>query len=555
MVFAEVLCTSSVSEEDGAEDGASGHAFGNIASSKHRDGCIHAFKGDARNNRRSRPMHSNRLGNAEACVVSSSEDSLVSTNLTYRKLEQQHKVNYEEKERSGKKIRNKGKKNKKEKKLEKRRRVKKRKKKDRKHKKRRKGSSSSSTSSSLSPASEITDALAYGKIFLAKYLINKHGVHLYNSNGEGPLHCAARHNESTFVSWLLAQSGAAGELDMQNNRGETALLVATKLLHGSCALRLIEALADPGIVDQEGLAPEALDLDSLLQEAERADSLSRNAHNAETLRRSAPAPQMQDNLQHSHEDIEWGQRLFSEMMEDEFRIHHEVFAGYEDLERQDEVDDDSWMDDIARQYQERKQKEARAHVQERLRVVMQAREDARQQADAQEARARLEAQRRAASDAEFQRHWRESQYQKEPRPQVRGDRGNKHKTCIATRVDDDARWRTFEERIQKLNTMESPSASHVIQYKDIPWPSGPPGNPLHIDPSGHPAVLRSQIRAGLLRWHPDKFDQRVGRFLPTEGVEKEKALSRVKELAQQLNRLMTELVANTSETAERPSSV
>lgn len=419
--------------------------------------------------------------------------------------------------------------------------------KKKKKKQRRKGSSSSSSACSLSPASEFTEALANDKIFLAQYLINKHGVQLCGLGGDGPLHVAARQNKPNFVSWFLTRPGAAEVIDWQNAEGETALLVAAKLLHGRIALRLIEALADPGVIDNAGVAPEAFDLNTLLQETERAERISKNMHNASAIQ--APTTSEQQEVaaaKRSHDATEWGQRLFCEMMEDEFHTTHDFFAGCEDLERREESDGDSWIDDIAFQLEERKRHEARACMEERLRAVIQAREEARQQADAQEARARRFARVRAASDAEFQKQWRQSSSAKDaPRAS----------TCSATRAEDDARWRVFEDRIQTFDAATGDLQNqHPIRYNDIPWPSGPLANPLHIHPSGHPAVLRSQIRAGLLRWHPDKFDQRVGRFLPTDGVEREKALARVKEIAQQLNRLMTELAVNSNAGANPPST-
>jgi len=75
-----------------------------------------------------------------------------------------------------------------------------------------------------------------------------------------------------------------------------------------------------------------------------------------------------------------------------------------------------------------------------------------------------------------------------------------------------------------------------------PFPSGPPENPLRVDPRGHPAVVRSQLRAGLLRWHPDKFEQRFGHLLSRKGSQPEEVLQRVKDVAQKLNQLMGELV-------------
>lgn len=39
---------------------------------------------------------------------------------------------------------------------------------------------------------------------------------------------------------------------------------------------------------------------------------------------------------------------------------------------------------------------------------------------------------------------------------------------------------------------EAPQAQ--LRSREIPWPSGPPGMPRCIDPSGRPAVVRAQLR-------------------------------------------------------------
>eukprot|EP00913_Durusdinium_trenchii_P032065 g30028.t1 len=116
---------------------------------------------------------------------------------------------------------------------------------------------------------------------------------------------------------------------------------------------------------------------------------------------------------------------------------------------------------------------------------------------------------------------------------------------VAARAKDEARWKLLEE-------MTAEGAKVILQEAKIPWPSGPLENPLRIDPEGHPKVVRSQLRAGLLRWHPDKFQQKFGqskpefqRSLPAVSVTRRKErsaiLARVKALAQQLTRQMAEL--------------
>eukprot|EP00434_Breviolum_minutum_P004400 symbB.v1.2.003877.t1/scaffold211.1/size373615/18 len=105
---------------------------------------------------------------------------------------------------------------------------------------------------------------------------------------------------------------------------------------------------------------------------------------------------------------------------------------------------------------------------------------------------------------------------------------------VAARARDEARWKLLEEKTGEAVDL-------TLREAELPWPSGPVENPLRIDPEGHPKVVRSQLRAGLLRWHPDKFEQKFGRFLPKKEQERVSILARVKALAQQLTRQMAEL--------------
>ena len=56
-------------------------------------------------------------------------------------------------------------------------------------------------------------------------------------------------------AWLLSQSDAEAALELRNGQGESPLLLATRLCRGCVAMRLVEALADPGACDFKGAKP------------------------------------------------------------------------------------------------------------------------------------------------------------------------------------------------------------------------------------------------------------------------------------------------------------
>ena len=81
--------------------------------------------------------------------------------------------------------------------------------------------------------------------------------------------------------------------------------------------------------------------------------------------------------------------------------------------------------------------------------------------------------------------------------------------------------------------------------EDVPWPSGPSGNLLWLPVAGlrparegapdDVAAARTLVRQAQRRWHPDKFVQRVGKWLREE--EADAVMQRVKETAQAINLL------------------
>lgn len=386
---------------------------------------------------------------------------------------------------------------------------------------RRKKASSCSTDESTfheeDCASRFSQLVEKGDVYLSQCLLKRCGLAWTSSQGDNALHVAVRLNQAGLVVWILSQADFPSyALDTRNYKGETPLLVATRLCRGAAALRLVEALADPSIADNSGESPELLDLDGLLSETESQEACNKRIEQERVLAAVAVA-------RRKREEAQWRERLFYESGFDEC---DNPWAGYEDLERQDlESTGQHWMDEIELQVQERKRKEERQHMAERLRALMRAQEEARQAAEEQERKAKAAAEADAANTR---------------KAAAAGT------TCVQASLDveearasaralDDSRWRALEERLGRL------SAKEPLKQHDIPWPSGPPENPLHIDPGGHPAVVRSQLRAGLLRWHPDKFAQRFGSLFVVEGTDFECALAKVKAIAQQLNRLNAEL--------------
>jgi len=73
-----------------------------------------------------------------------------------------------------------------------------------------------------------------------------------NTNGETPLHLAARHGHPGIVRRLIR---AGADPALGNPLGETPLHVAAQYKHARCCLELLAAGADPGHLDREGRKP------------------------------------------------------------------------------------------------------------------------------------------------------------------------------------------------------------------------------------------------------------------------------------------------------------
>ena len=99
----------------------------------------------------------------------------------------------------------------------------------------------------------------------------------------------------------------------------------------------------------------------------------------------------------------------------------------------------------------------------------------------------------------------------------------------ATREADVAAWTVF---------IKSPP--DVVTVDLIPWPSGPPDNVLCLPRSLPPQEAMLIVREALRRFHPDKLVQKLGTRVP-EGAPYEAVMERVKDVAQQINKLFEEV--------------
>ncbi|CAK9012957.1 unnamed protein product [Durusdinium trenchii] len=380
-------------------------------------------------------------------------------------------------------------------------------------------SSSSSTSSSVSfnsVAQRFARAAEAGSMMMAQYLVRRYGFSWANARGEGALHLAARSNQPGLMAWLLSQPQAEPVLETRNSAGESPLLLATRLCRGCVAMRLVEALADPGACDAQGESAESLDLDGLLREAERDETCRHAAKEDQLLQAVAAA-------RRKREEADWRRQLLEMIGQEDDDFCR--FESHEDLESRDTGRPESWMDDIAAEA------EARAANANSMSRILAAKAKAEKPTEAG-----------IPDPGDSERPKKpppsgEGEAKKGPRPDQKPshqDPEMEAQARVAARAKDEARWKLLEE-------MTAEGAKVILQEAKIPWPSGPLENPLRIDPEGHPKVVRSQLRAGLLRWHPDKFQQKFGQFLPSLEKERSAILARVKALAQQLTRQMAEL--------------
>lgn len=92
--------------------------------------------------------------------------------------------------------------------------------------------------------------------------------------------------------------------------------------------------------------------------------------------------------------------------------------------------------------------------------------------------------------------------------------------------------------LAKLEKLYSNTQDLIYSYEDIPWPSAQEdiSNLLFCDVEAEDIDTRRKlVREQQIRWHPDKFIQKIGSKLLEK--DREKILNKVKEISQSLNNL------------------
>eukprot|EP00439_Symbiodinium_sp_Y106_P020579 s3727_g2.t1 len=309
---------------------------------------------------------------------------------------------------------------------------------------------------------------------------------------ETALHLCARlgleHVGTAMLLMLLETPGV--DLDRRDLEGRTPLHLAVRHRQGDAAELLLDAGADQTLKDFEGYA---VDDDG---------SLTRLLEDLATARRKQEEEYRQRLRQEELQDSMWFAREADNSELGSFAMFD---GGVSDLEEATDTED--WMDAVAREYRERC---------EGNRPAPPAKEQpTRSRKDIPNPFERLFREREAAGQRRKRQRTKPSA--KSPRhccgEKVSADR----------RAADEARFEAFRRATASMPP---------TLCEELPWPSGPPENPIHLHPKMPKELLLSALREALRRWHPDKVLSQLAKALPPQ--EKAKAGQRATALAQQL---------------------
>jgi hypothetical protein len=362
---------------------------------------------------------------------------------------------------------------------------------------------------------------------VAKVLI-EHGARIgaRNRHGVTPLHCAVRCATAAMATRRKATGGGASgtcrrDLADEDDLADDAVAATTAAI-ALCAL-LVSKGADSLATDEDGMCPEALGLGELLDA-----HVERSACNEQTHEDAAGGKRARQ---------EWDERIRDEH---EAGYHEERSFGFGDGWRAEErahdrrVEEDAsgdWFEHVAREHHSKRYKrgsspapraadnrhEAPPFVPASATTSSTAGGSAApKHSGAAEHSGTAAAAADAAAAACEHRRAREEQLRQNGRNA------------------DERRWEEFRARC---------APGHTIEFQDIPWPSGPPHNLLHLEldtegkqnPSGTKATadIKATIRSAWLRWHPDKFMQKFATLLDVS--DREKIVERLNAITKHIN--------------------
>eukprot|EP00026_Physarum_polycephalum_P011560 Phypoly_transcript_11795.p1 GENE.Phypoly_transcript_11795~~Phypoly_transcript_11795.p1 ORF type:complete len:392 (-),score=107.64 Phypoly_transcript_11795:11-1138(-) len=300
------------------------------------------------------------------------------------------------------------------------------------------------------------------------------------------LHCAAILGLKDIAEYLI-DNGAM--IDLRDSDGNTPLHYAVKHHFPDLARLLVSRGANLHSTNQKGESPISLGVRYLLHLKEEGEDKGGERGGQGGW---GGEEEEERGWRGEEEEFDWGEHLEAEYSDQEESGFSKNWREIE--EEYKEMEDYSWMDKIAAQA---RQKFSRVAHQER----QQAEKDGKEREKEEEYRRLLE------EEIEKDKEWRE---------RVR------HAAQMNNSEKDEEKWVEFED----LSLAE-------ISLKDVPWPSGPAHNILGIKENLPFSAKKQLVRAGLLRWHPDKFMQKFGSKLVAE--DKNLILEKVKEISQSIN--------------------
>eukprot|EP00899_Mesostigma_viride_P015942 jgi/Mesvir1/24349/Mv11026-RA.1 len=150
------------------------------------------------------------------------------------------------------------------------------------------------------------------------------------------------------------------------------------------------------------------------------------------------------------------------------------------------------------------------------------RDEIRREMEAAAARRKEEA-KREAYERKHRNEERKKRMADEKREKARGVSPGKAEAEKMKKQKAKFRWEEYSSFEKRWNAfLANPPAE--VTYANVPWPVSV-NNPMSITGREELSVVLDRIKASLLRWHPDKFQQRFGRLVVAD--ERKRIMRRV----------------------------